>query len=260
MIFKDYALFYDILYNDKDYDKESRFIVEVLRRMIPHAKRIIEFGSGTGKHGKLLAESGFQVLGVEKSKEMYELCKSYESLNSIDEPPAGGSFSCTLGDALTTKLGADFDVALALFHVFSYQTKKAQAEKMLLNANRHLKDGGIFVLDYWFAPALHHLIPSTRVKRITNQNLDLTRLAEPEYSPHSKCVKVNYLTYAEDLRSRKIQKIEECHEMRAFLIEEIEQLAKECGFTLIESRGWMTSLQPTPKTWSAYSVLQKKPK
>ena len=104
---------------------------------------------------------------------------------------------------------------------------------MLLNANRHLKDGGIFVLDYWFAPALHHLIPSTRVKRITNQTLDLTRLAEPEYSPHSNCVKVNYLTYAEDLRSGKIQKIEECHELRAFLIEEIEQLAKIFAIILI---------------------------
>jgi len=258
MVFQKYAAFYDLLYQDKEYEKECIFIKDLLYRIAPKAKKIIEFGSGTGRHGRLLAETGYQIQGIERSQQMIEIGKARESTTSSQRSPSDGFFSCTRGDALTTKVGSGFDIALALFHVFSYQTKDEQAVEMLSNAHRHLKDGGVFILDYWFAPAVHQIVPETKVKRVMNDVLAITRIAEPDYSPHSNRIDVNYLTYAEDLASGKIQKDEECHAMRAFELGEIEQFAEICGFDLIKSSGWMTSTLPTPKTWSAYSILQKK--
>ena len=190
---------------------------------------------------------------------MIAIGKTSESTPPPQRTQSDGFFSCTRGDALTTKVGSAFDVALALFHVFSYQTKDEYIVEMLSNAHRHLEDGGIFILDYWYAPAVHQIIPRTKVKRVMNDVLAITRIAEPNYSPHCNRIDVNYLTYAEDLVSGKIQKNEECHAMRAFDLGEIEQFAEKCGFDLIKSAGWMTTTAPTPKTWSAYSVLQKKP-
>ena len=90
-----------------------------------------------------------------------------------------------------------------------------------------------------------------------NDVLAITRIAEPNYSPHCNRIDVNYLTYAEDLVSGKIQKNEECHAMRAFELGEIEQFAMRCGFELIASGGWMSKALPNHETWSAYSILQK---
>ena len=258
MVFQEYASFYDLLDQDKEYDKECTFIKDLLYQIAPKAKKIIEFGSGTGRHGRLLAEAGYQIQGIERSQQMIEIGKACESTTSSQRSPSDGFFSCTRGDALTTKVGSEFDVALALFHVFSYQTKDEQAMGMLTNAYRHLKDGGFLILDYWHAPAVHHLVPETRVKRVMNDVLAITRIAEPDYSPHSNHIDVNYLTYAEDLVSGKIQKNEECHAMRAFEIHDIEQFAKKCEFDLIKSAGWMSSALPDRKTWGAYSILQKK--
>jgi SAM-dependent methyltransferase len=257
MVFQDYAKFYDLLYQDKEYHKECSFIISLLTQIAPKAKKILELGSGTGRHGRLLAQDGYQIHGIERSQNMIEVGKASESEASPQRSSSNGFFSCIRGDALTTQVGSEFDVALALFHVFSYQMKDEQAVEMFSNAHRHLKNGGVFILDYWFAPAVHQIVPAIKVKRVMNDVLAITRIAEPDYSPQSNHIDVNYLTYAEDLLSGEIQKNEECHAMRAFEIEEIEAFANLCGFELIKSAGWMTSSLPSTKTWSAYSIFKK---
>ena len=72
MIFQKYASFYDLLYSDKQYEKECDFITKILNEIAPKAKKILELGCGTGKHARLLAKRGFQIYGVEKSQDMIE--------------------------------------------------------------------------------------------------------------------------------------------------------------------------------------------
>ena len=129
---------------------------------------------------------------------------------------------------------------------------------MLKNAHRQLKPEGVFVFDYWYAPAVWHAGPTLRVKRVTNQKLAITRIAEPECFRKQNIVKVKYQTFVEDLKSNHISEIKETHEMRAFETEEIEEFANQTGFTLLHSKGWLTNHTPSKKTWGVCSVLQKK--
>ena len=176
----------------------------------------------------------------------------------INSYPLGGFFICQQGDALSTSVGTCCDVALSLFHVLSYQTQDSQIIALLQNVNRHLNIGGFLILDFWYSPAVHKIVPETRVKRVSNEIISLTRIAEPNYSPHSNLIDVNYLTYEENKSSGKIRKSEECHTMRAFDLNEIEEFARLCGFDLIRSAGWMDNNSVNTNTWSVYSILQKK--
>jgi SAM-dependent methyltransferase len=252
MVFEKYAQYYDLLYNDKDYLAETNYILSLIKKYQPETQKILEFGAGSGIHGRILANAGFQISGIEKSQEMIDL-----GLSSNKGKDQNTNFSCTLGDCTSTILGDDFDTVISLFHVLSYQTSNEEVLALLKNAHRQLKPGGIFIFDYWYAPAVWYLGPTLRVKRVSNQQLAITRIAEPECFWEQNIVKVNYQTFVEDLKSNQISEIEETHEMRAFETDEIEEFANQTGFTPLHSEEWLTSHTPSKETWGVCTVLQK---
>ena len=153
MVFEKYAPHYDLLYQDKDYIKESNYILSLIKNYQPETRKIIEFGSGSGIHGRLLADAGFRVSGIEKSQQMIDL-----GLSSNKGKNHNTNFSCIQGDCTSTFLGDDFDTVISLFHVLSYQTSYEKILAMLNNAYRQLKPGGVFIFDYWYAPAVGTLV------------------------------------------------------------------------------------------------------
>ena len=58
--FRRYSAYYDLLYRDKDYAAEAEYVARLIRSTLPEARRILELGSGTGRHGCLLAAMGFE--------------------------------------------------------------------------------------------------------------------------------------------------------------------------------------------------------
>ncbi|MBI2966754.1 MAG: hypothetical protein HYY40_02940 [Bacteroidetes bacterium] len=65
--FSNYALYYDLLYSDKDYNAESIYIDGLLKKYAPAAKNLLSLGCGTGKHEVILARNGFSVTGIDRS-------------------------------------------------------------------------------------------------------------------------------------------------------------------------------------------------
>ena len=252
MVFEKYAKYYDLLYQDKDYKAESDYIASLIKTHLPKTKKILEFGSGSGIHGRLLGDLGYQVTGIERSQQMIDLGNKKADLNG-----STSNFSCVLGDCTETFIGNDFDAVISLFHVISYQTTDESMTAMLDNASQQLKPGGIFIFDYWYSPAVWNYRPILRVKKVENSELKITRIAEPECCEDKNRVNVNYLTFIEDLSSGKISKIEETHEMRSFDLDEIVQFSSSTGFEVLQSEAWMTQDSPSPKTWGVCSIVRK---
>ena len=46
-------------------------------------------------------------------------------------------------------------------------------------AKNHLNENGIFIFDFWYGPAVLTDLPSARVKRLENEDIKVTRVAEP---------------------------------------------------------------------------------
>ena len=252
MVFEKYAQYYDLLYQDKNYQSETDFILCLLNKYHPESEKILEFGSGSGIHGRLLANAGLKVSGIEISQQMINL-----GLSSIQRNDQNTNFSCTLGDCTSTFIADHFEAVISLFHVLSYQTSDEKVIAMLKNAHKQLIPGGVFIFDYWYAPAVWNIGPALRIKRVTNEELAITRIADPESFPHQNLIKVHYQTFIKDLQTNHISEIQETHEMRAFTTEEIGDFANQTGFTLVHSAEWMTGCIPSKETWGIFTILKK---
>jgi SAM-dependent methyltransferase len=244
-VFVDYSRYYDLLYQDKDYIGESKYIVNLLKRHGIVKGSLLEFGSGTGKHGRLIANEGFQVHGIERSAEMVKLA---EQING---------FTCEVGDICDIQLNKNYDAVLSLFHVVSYQTTNADLHRVFSRAAEHLKAGGIFVFDVWFTPAVLTNLPSVRIKRMSDDEIEIVRIAEPIIYHEKNCVDVNYTIFSTDISSGIFKTFNETHPIRHFSLPELDLLAEAHGFSRINAEEFLTGSKPSDSTWGVCITLEK---
>ena len=62
-VFNHYARYYDLLYRDKDYAGEARFVHDQFAQHGLAAGRLLELGCGTGRHAVEFAKLGWIVSG-----------------------------------------------------------------------------------------------------------------------------------------------------------------------------------------------------
>jgi SAM-dependent methyltransferase len=252
-----------MLYRDKDYKAETDYITTLLQRFAVQGSYLLEFGSGTGMHGRLLAGKGYHVFGIERSPEMVSRARQTPpaftgSLSGKEKKESlSGSFECIEGDIRDMELNRTFDAVLALFHVISYLTTSADIKAAFKNANKHLKPGGIFFFDVWYTPAVLSQIPEIRIKRIEDEQVRIIRLAEPTLHPNQNLVDVQYTVLAEEIATHTLTTIEETHHVRHFSLPELEMLANFTGFTLLHSEEFLTANPPGENTWGVCCVLRK---
>jgi SAM-dependent methyltransferase len=252
--FADYARYYDLLYRDKDYTAETDYVVRTLRAAIPSAHSILEFGSGTGRHGRLLASRGFDVCGIERSSDMVVLANS---TGPPAAPPIGGHFQCEIGDARSAAVGRIFDAVIALFHVVSYQTTEDDLAATFTAAARHLAPGGAFLFDVWHGPAVLAQRPDIRVKKVVDDKLEVVRTARPTLDSDRHTVMVTYHMECRDRDSGEVRRFTEDHLVRYLFPREIDSLAASCGLHVAKSEEFVTGRPPSDATWGVAYLLRR---
>jgi SAM-dependent methyltransferase len=252
-VFGKYSRYYDLLYRDKDYAAEADFISGLIARYRPAAESILELGCGSGAHAFHLARKGYRVHGVDLSAEMLQQAeKRCRGLST----ELASRLEFSLGDIRIIRVGAKFDCAISLFHVMSYQPGNADLIAALTTAREHLKPGGIFIFDCWYGPAVLSDPPSVRVKRMRDDVVDVTRVAEPLLHPNECLVDVNYNVFIRNRASDKFEELRETHRMRYLFAPEVQLLAETAGLRVEHAGEWMSDKQPDDTTWGVCFVLR----
>ncbi len=251
-VFAGYARYYDLLYRDKDYAAEAEYVAGLIRKFHPSARSVLELGSGTGIHASLLAEKGFTVHGVERSPEMLA-----RSLALTENRPGAVGLTFTPGDIRDVRLNKQFDTVIALFHVISYQTTNDDVTAAFETARYHLNPGGLFIFDIWYGPAVLTERPAVRIKRMANDQAEITRLAEPILHPNENRVDVHYHVFVRNLiPSQTVSELKETHVMRYFFKPEIERIATHAGFQSMHAEEWLSGKAIGCGTWGVCFVLK----
>ena len=245
-VFNAYARYYDLVNRDKDYAREARYVSELIGRARPGAQRVLELGCGTGLHAIELAKLGLTVDGVDASPDMLALAR--ERLASVPLELAR-SISFVQGDARTYSNGGRYDAVISLFHVASYQTTENDISRYINTALNHLADGGAFVFDFWYGPAVLSDRPTVRVKRFSDRFTKITRISEPTLLVNKNLVEVNFDIHVEDFGTQAHSTILEQHLMRYFFLPELDAALGRAGFSHWHAEEWITGNEPGDDTW-----------
>lgn len=254
MVFGAYSKYYNLLYKDKDYAGEARYVNALIQKHAPDAKSVLDLGCGTGRHDFELAEFGYQIAGVDMSEEM--LAAANARLSSLNPHHSSGSCSFHQGDIRTVRLNQTFDVVISLFHVMSYQITNDDLQAAFATAKKHLKSGGLFIFDYWYGPAVLTDPPVVRVKRLEDDEISVVRLAEPVMHYNENVVDVNYEVLITDKGAGTQEQLQETHRMRYLFMPELELFAGKNGFESAAYEEFMTGECPGKDTWGVVNVCK----
>jgi SAM-dependent methyltransferase len=250
-VFDAYAAYYDLLYRDKDYHGEARYVRNLLARHGVDTGRLLELGCGTGRHAEHLARLGYSVHGIDSSPLMVE--KARERLPSGLGPGVGFE----VGDVRTSRLGTQFEAVISLFHVASYQSSNPDLAAMFATAGAHLREGGLFVFDCWYGPGVLTDPPAVRVRRLDDGPVRILRIAEPVLHPNENLVDVSYTVLVMSDPSEPATEIRETHRMRYLFLPELRALLEAAGMRLVHAEEWLSGRQLSRESWQAVVIAQR---
>ncbi len=247
-VFGAYAEYYDLLYADKDYPGEAAYVKGLLdKHGDGKITKILDLGCGTARHDAALSALGYEVTGVDRSSEMLAMARERFTGKLVE------------GDVRMVRVGEKFDAVTALFHVMSYQTTDEDVRATMRTAREHLRDGGLFLFDFWYGPAVLAQRPEPRVKELENESIKVVRHCEPVLHADRNVVDVNYeifITPHSSPRTVHTSPIKETHAMRYFFRPELERVLSQTGLETVRFLAWMGEREPTEKDWSAVVVAR----
>ena len=132
--------YYHILYQSHD-DKEARhFIDNMLKPLgLPEGARILDLACGKGRHARYLAEKKFEVTGLDISQASIAYARHFEH-----EGLAFYQHDMRLPFRINY-----FDAIVNVFTSFGYFDTDQDHVRALLNVQKGLKPGGMFLLDFF---------------------------------------------------------------------------------------------------------------
>ena len=220
-----YAQYYDLLYSDKDYKKESVQIDTIIKSHSHGAKSILDIGCGTGKHDFLLAERGYEITGIDSSIYMLDVANKKNNSPFI---------KFQYKDIREFIFVEKFDVVISLFHVTSYLISNEDLELAFHNIYNSLRKGGIFIFDFWYAPGILANLPEKRKKVIENNDAIIERVSDPEMDMATNTACISFSLNIKDKRNNNSYTKSEIHKVRYFYLEEMHGILNKTGFEVVD--------------------------
>jgi hypothetical protein len=139
----------------------------------------------------------------------------------------------------------------------SYQIETNEIEKVCLNVSKHLADGGLFIFDFWYGPAVLADPPVVRIKRLEDESVRIVRIGEPTMHYNKNVVDVNYEAMIENKSRHSLERIAETHKMRYFFLPELNRFAKNEDLEIVSFSEWMGFHELDHTMWYGVMVVKK---
>lgn len=202
-LYRNLAPYYDLIYSLKDYKKESNKINKLIARYKKsNGKDLLEIACGTGSHLKYLKQKYF-CTGIDLNQGILKIAKN--SIKNVNFKKA---------NMVNFNLNKKFDIITCLFSSIGYVKTYQNLQKTLQNFSKHLKTGGIVIIEPWLTKSSYK--PCTpHMTTYESKNIKIARLVVPKIKGNISEMDMHYLV-AE--RNKEVKYFIDRHELGLFEI------------------------------------------
>jgi SAM-dependent methyltransferase len=220
-----HAGYYDLVYADKPYAEEARFVAHCLEGVLGRQPRtLLDLACGTGRHAVEFAAMGIEVTGVDINEDLLS--------HARDRAPhiefiAQDMCELDLGDSR-------YEAVTCLFDSIGYPQRNERVIAALEGARRQLADEGVLAVEFLHAPAMLLHSSPLRVRRWdTGAGGELLRVSETRLDVARQLMDVEYELV--DLRpDGSYERWRERQSNRFFSVQEMSALMGSAGLIVEE--------------------------
>ena len=142
MAYNEFAYFYDELNSEADYDALYRYVTDELAAHGIRDGILADLGCGTGDLTLMLAQAGYDVIGIDRSEEMLSVLRE-----KADELDMTGRILLLRQDLLTLDLYGTIRAAVSTFDTYNHIGPADRFEKAIRKAAYFMEKDGVFIFD-----------------------------------------------------------------------------------------------------------------
>jgi SAM-dependent methyltransferase len=211
-----HAALYDLIYlSMKDYPAEAGRIADLIRRVRPHCRTLLDVGCGTGEHARLLGEvHGFEVDGVDIDPGMLAIARTKWLHGRFD-----------VADMTDFHLGRCYEGVLNLFGAIASTVTLPRLRDTLACMRDHLVPGGVAIVQPYLTP--DEVPVGTGECAVESGDLRVKRTRRSERDGQRQRLHYHFTVEGPDGR----QELDETHEFGLFTIDETLAAFSAVGLT-----------------------------
>lgn len=218
-----FAKVYDTFMDDIPYSDWVDRICEYLEKAGYTACKALELGCGTGRFGSLMSTEGYEVTGIDLSKEMVQ-----QAIKRGRHFRLNTSFQVMDMRKLTFK--DEFPVVVSVCDSINYLVNTEELYDTFVGVKGAMKDGGIFIFDMKTEAFFKSL-----GEEIYSDEKDIGEYYWENYYDEVTRNNEYYISFY--IKKGKLyKKFVEEHVQHAFTPEEVRETAKRAGLTILEER------------------------
>ena len=213
------ADFYDLVYAGKPYADEAAAVharIQAYGRS--GGNTLLDVGCGTGNHLAHL-RAHYRVEGVDLEEGLLAIARERY-------PDAG----FRVGDMTDFDLGRQFDAVICLFSAIGYVRTEEGLRRAIAGFARHLRPGGVVVLEPWLSPESFRPGGSPRLDVSESETLKVVRMGRTDWEGDLSVIQFVYMVGGEN----GIDHWEERHLLGLFTHEQTLDAFHDAGLEVVE--------------------------
>ena len=218
----EFARVYDMFQDNVDYEAWGRWLKQQLASRGITDGLVLELGCGTGTMTELLAEAGYDMIGVDNSEEM--LAEAMEK-----RVESGHDILYLLQNMQEFELYGTVRAVVSVCDSMNYITEEEDLEHVFSLVNNYLDPQGIFLFDMNTIYKYQTMIGDTTIAENRDEG---SFIWENSYDEETG-INTYELTLFIPREDGLYEKDEELHYQRAYSLEKIRELIEKAGLTFV---------------------------
>lgn len=217
-----FAGVYDIFMDNVNYGEWTDYIIEALVQDGIKDGLVLELGCGTGTVTEMLADAGYDMIGIDNSEEM--LAEAMEK-----RAESGHDILYLLQDMQDFELYGTVRAVVSVCDSMNYVTEPEDLEYVFALVNNYLDPGGLFIFDMNTVYKYQEMIGDSTIAENREEG---SFIWENTYDEESGINEYALTLFLPDTDGR-YEKVEEVHYQRAYPLEQIKTLLQSSGLKLL---------------------------
>lgn len=246
--YSELAVCYDIFMDNTPYDEWLKYILEKFEKYNVPKELILDLGCGTGTLTELLADKGYDMIGVDSSEEMLQ-----KAIEKRDESGHDILYLCQ--DMREFELYGTVRAIISICDSVNYLLEDEEIIETFRLVNNYLDPDGIFIFDFNTDYKYREVIGDTTIA----ENRDDYSFIWDNYYHENECVNEYELTIFSKC-GELYKKTVETHYQRGYTVEEMISFIKEAGMDILEVTDADTDAPVTDITERVHIIAKEKGK
>ena len=223
-----FAAVYDELMDNIPYEEWGKYLIELLNEYEVKDGIVLDLGCGTGNITEILANNGYDMIGVDNSQEMLNI--------AMEKRGDDTSILYLLQDMRGFELYGTVRAIVSVCDSMNYLTEDGDLEQVFRLANNYLDPGGLFIFDMNTEYKYREMLGD---QTIAEERENCSFIWDNYYYEEEKINEYQLSLFVEDpVLSEKTgqdicRKFQEMHYQRAYSLAEVKAALEVAGMEFI---------------------------